>query len=338
MVKKIRKDISTDRPGSSSFKISYLDTDPVRAQRAVLILSNHFIKTILQVENQRNELAVQFFETKLVELRERFEESQQEVIVSMRKRIEDMPAEGRALQSQIEETEEDLRDIDGRLKLYQQGLTMMKRYPQILSSDEGKKVVYDLARTNLPYAAELRPLLTKYDDYIRRYTERYPEVTKLKIQILDLLSLIRSSLESETSKERAARLDVEARRIQLVDDLKRTSVSKRVDEDKESTHDIYRKLYDEMKVKLEQARTNRDLGLTGREQFIIIDPPIIPSEPSKPNRMLIIFGGIGVGIFLGLLIAGTAELLDTRVRAKKDVEVYQKPVIAFIPDAGFIVR
>ncbi len=96
--------------------------------------------------------------------------------------------------------------------------------------------------------------------------------------------------------------------------------------------DIYRKLYDEMKVKLEQAKTTRDLGKNAENQFVVIEPPIVPEEPAKPNKMMLMGGGLGLGIFLGLIVAAIAELLDTTIRRARDIKEFQKPVVAYIPN------
>lgn len=94
--------------------------------------------------------------------------------------------------------------------------------------------------------------------------------------------------------------------------------------------DIYRKLYDEMKVKLEQAKTTRDLGKEARNQFVVIEPPVVPDEPAKPNKILLMGGGLALGLFLGLIVAAVAELLDTTIRRPEDIKEFQKPVVAYI--------
>ncbi len=143
---------------------------------------------------------------------------------------------------------------------------------------------------------------------------------------------MQGAMEAELSKQQPKRDDLEARRAKLVDRLKQSTVSARVDEDKESDYGIYRKLYDDMKVKLEQAITSRDLGSGSQNQFLIIDPALLPVKPTKPNRPQLIVAGMLIGLFFGLVAVIVKELLDTTVRTPRDVEVFQKPVIAFITD------
>jgi len=203
-----------------------------------------------------------------------------------------------------------------------------------LRTEEGKQELYDLSRVDIPFAADLKTLLTKFDDLLRRYTPEYPDVQKMEKQIALLIERMRNAVETEIRRQQPIRVELEQRRANLLSDIKATSISERVDEDKESDYGIYRKLYDEMKVKLEQAKTSRDLGSKGASQFNIIDPPLVPTKPSKPNRMQLVIAGLGLGLFIGLLTVIIRELLDTTVRSTRDIEIYHKPVIAFITDGN----
>ncbi len=332
LIKEIRKNIATERPGATTFKIAYLDTDPERAQRAVQLLSGYFIKTVLQVENQRNELAVEFYEKKLEELRQKFEVTQGEMVAELRSRISEMPMEGRTISGRIDESDHQIGSIDDRVKNYQLALAPLQAAIDMIGTDNGKQDLFDLLRKDLPYVADLRPLVQRYDELTRRYTYQYPEVQKIQKQILDLLAIMRTSVESEVSKLRKNRWEMESRRTLLINDLKKSSVTQQVGKDKQSNVDIYRGLYEDMKIKLEQARTTRDLGRRGGDQFIVIDPAVVPSEPAKPNRLLIILAGMMFGLFLGVLTVLTTEILDTRIRVARDVAAYRKRIIAYIPE------
>lgn len=334
LIREIRRNIGTDRKGSSSFRIAYTDTDPQRAQRAATALTNIFIQTRLQVENLRNETAVQFFENKLEEFRQKFESSQKELLAVVQRRIGDLPTESRAMYAQVEVADRQLAELAVQIKTYRQQLIVLRSYPEALRTEGGRQGLFDLARSDIPYATDLRPILSKYWEYSQRYTPKYPELEKLEAQITELLTRMRTIVESEIVKLEASRWDLEERRNQVVDDLQRTAVLQRVDQEKESNYGIYRSLYDDMKVKLEQAYTTRDLGRQGAKQFILLDPAIVPTKPTKPNRLLIIFAGLVVGLVLGFMCAATVEFFDTTIRTARDIEVYQKPVIAYIPERG----
>jgi uncharacterized protein involved in exopolysaccharide biosynthesis len=332
LVKRVKKNIETERPGSATFRISFIDTDPTRAQRGALLLANYFIREILRVENQRNELAVQFFEKKLNEFQDKFESKQKEMVTLLRSRVQEMPVENQTLLGNVEAIDKQILEIDQRQKEYKRALEMLGQFSGTLSTEADLQMLFDLQRMDLPHNAELHPLVAKYQELSKRYTSKYPEVQKLSTQITDLLGLMKNGIEEETAKQLRARSELEQRRVRIVDNLKQTTAAQQVDKDTKSNFDIMRNLYDEMQVKLEQARTTRDLGKTGNEQFVILDPPLVPIEPAKPNRTLIIAGGAGVGLLLGIFSAALSELLDPAIRAARDIGVYHKRIIAYLPE------
>jgi uncharacterized protein involved in exopolysaccharide biosynthesis len=322
--------IETEKRGSDSFRITFTDDDPKRAQRAVELLSKLFIETLMGVENQRGEQSVQFFEKKLSEIKEKFESSQRQVVSIIGRRINSLPTESRTLYGQLETIEKQIADFDIKLRTNRQAYNTLRTSSLNLKTEESRNSLYELQGLDIPFALELRTLLSKYDDYLRRYTAQYPEVQKIESQLPELLERMKTSIDSEIKRINSSKTEIETRKTQIVDGIRESSISEQMGGDKESDYTIYRKLYDEMKVKLEQARTSRDLSLKSANQFVIIDPPIVPITPTKPNRPMIVFGGLGISIFLGFLSVIIAELLDTTIRAPKDIEVYQKPIIAFI--------
>jgi uncharacterized protein involved in exopolysaccharide biosynthesis len=330
VLERIRARIKTERRGSDSFRISFTSNDAVRAQKAVALLADEFIQTILRVEGQRNEQAVKFFEDKLSELRSKYESSQRRVVSQLKSRVDVMPQDGKDRYLQIESIEKQITDFDVKISMYKEKLEDLKAFPAAIESEGGRQTLYDLQRAAIPFADELKTTLQKYDDITRRYKGTYPEVLRVRSQLSDLLSRIQKAIENEIRKQEPTRWDLEQRRARLVEGLKESSISQKMDQDVEADYDIYKKLYDEMKVKLEQAITTRDLGRTATNQFMIIDPPLVPTQPTSPNRPMVVLGGLFVGLFLGFVSVIVKELLDTTIRTPRDVEVYGKPVIAFI--------
>jgi succinoglycan biosynthesis transport protein ExoP len=330
----LRTKIKTERRGSDSFRISFTDKDAVRAQAAVAMLADDFIHTILSVEGQRNEQAVKFFQEKLDELRVKYESSQRVVLSALKLRMDVMPKDSKDRYAQVDAIEKQIADFDAKMQMYKEKLDELKMFPAALETENGQQTMYDLQRAAIPFADDLKALLLKYDDIKRRYKGPYPEVLRIESQLSDLLVRIQKAIENEIKKQEPTRMDLEQRRARLVEELKESSISQRLDQDVETDYDIYKKLYDEMKVKLEQAITSRDLGKTAANQFMIIDPPLVPTQPTSPNRPMVILGGLFVGIFLGCVSVIVRELLDTTIRSPRDIEVYSKPVVAFITQGG----
>ncbi len=337
----LANNITTTRLGSDSFKIMYTDTDPARAQRGAEVIENLFIQTKLNVENRQNALAVEFYEKKVAEYKVDFENSVRNMVTRLRQRVQDMPTETRSLYAKLEETDKSLGAIDVKVKTDEDKLVILRQLPsvlqtspEILRKEDGKQPLFDLTRSELPYAADLKVLVTQYDQVTRAYQGKYPEIEKLESQIYEMLQRMLAATESEIANLQTQQRTMEGRRMQVVEELKKTSVAQTESKDNESTFDINKKVYDDMQLKLEAARLAQEVGSRGANQFIILDPPVLPTSPSKPNRILIIFGGLGVGLLLGVISAFVAELLDTTVRSPRDIEVFHKPIIAFLPDAS----
>jgi polysaccharide biosynthesis transport protein len=332
LVKNTQKSILTERPGETTFRLTYTDSDPERAKQGVSVLARYFIRTILKVENQRNESAVQFFETKLGELQQKFQSEQQNIVSLMRDRITQMPVENQTLWNNMESINKEEGTIDILTKDYKHAQTLLDQFSEDSPPEKNTRLLYEIQRMDLPHVADLRPLISKYDEFSRRYTSKYPEVRKLSSQITEILYVMKGAITEELSQRQRERTELEVRRTQILENLKQSAAYQEIDKDKKSNFDIIRGLYDDMKIKLEQARTTRDLGRKGIEQFIIIDPPIVPTKPSKPNRLLIILGGLGLGLLMGIFSVGISELLDPTIRNPQDIYAYKKQIVAYLPE------
>ena len=56
------------------------------------------------------------------------------------------------------------------------------------------------------------------------------------------------------------------------------------------------------------------------ERFRVIDPPSLPSKPDFPNRLKFCGMGLGIGVMLGLVVAGSFELMDDRMHSEKEIK------------------
>jgi succinoglycan biosynthesis transport protein ExoP len=334
----IRGSFSTALLGSDSFRITYYDTDPVRAQRAARVIAELFIQMQLSLENRQNALTVEFYEKKVQEYRAAFDSSVQSLVSAIKQNVGELPQESRSLSAQLDEIQRNIALNDSRMNIQRSALgnlgTLLEKLhaePDSLPAVISKQAFLDLQRDEVPFASELRSLLARYEDMLRRYTGNYPDVQKLGAQMIEHLERMRKGGESEIARLEVQRDELEKDRARVIEELKQSSTVTRMNTDKESSYDIDRKLYNDMQVNLEQARLAQELGSQGANQFIVIDPAYLPTKPAKSKSMLVMVG-FGLGLLLGVLAAVVAELLDTTVRRPRDIEIYQKPVIALLPE------
>lgn len=91
--------------------------------------------------------------------------------------------------------------------------------------------------------------------------------------------------------------------------------------------------YAELEAKHREAKLAQTLEEEQKgETFTLIEPPIEPEKPEKPNRKKIILVGLGLGLASGLGLTILLELLHEAIRGAKALEhITGKPPIVVIP-------
>ena len=331
-IEAIKQHIQTNARTSDSFQITYYDTDPVRARDGAELLANHFIKTRISLENKRNEETVKFFQNKLAELESVVDSSRQEVLINTQEQVKKTPIGVRSMQSNLESIQENIKNLDLEIRKNKKHQNLLN---QFLNQEEDKnfELLFKLPLSNLPSGEFLEDQLVKYDEYKQTYTDKYPKIKSLKEQIIEIVERILPNLESDLAMYQEQRDSLVKQKNAIIEELQKSYVATKQQESKQSDFSVYESLYNEMQNKLEQAKMTRDLGEKSAEQFIVLDAPYIPENPTSPNRKLITAAGFVIGTFLGIIFVALAEILDTTIRFKEDLE-YQKPVIAYITDGN----
>jgi uncharacterized protein involved in exopolysaccharide biosynthesis len=331
LIQAVRSNIYTGRRSSNTFSITYADTDPVRAQKIVSLLAEQFISTRIQGEQRRNELTVRFFERKVNEYQVKYEKTQREMVAILTQRLRKRPSGSEVVTARLEGMDKEISTKDRRLKGLEASLVLLKKFPQALGTEEGEQALITLVASDIPYLEELRTIAAQYTDVTGRYTPRHPEVQAVQNKMNAVLERATTTVQAEITSLTSQLADIRTSRDTAIEDLMRISIEQQVTTDQQSDYNLFKRLYEDMKTKLEQARITRELGRGAENSFIIIDPPRVPTMPTKPNRKLIIAGGGVFGILLGLLVAFAMEAIDTRIRSKSDLARYRRPVIALLP-------
>ncbi|MBZ5585429.1 MAG: hypothetical protein LAQ30_25145, partial [Acidobacteriia bacterium] len=91
--------------------------------------------------------------------------------------------------------------------------------------------------------------------------------------------------------------------------------------------------YEDLVKREQSAETAKNLEDRGAgETLEVLDPASLPQSPSDPNRWMIAGMGTGIGLLIGLVLAGAKEAKDTSLKNLKDVRAYTNlPVLSSIP-------
>ena len=98
-------------------------------------------------------------------------------------------------------------------------------------------------------------------------------------------------------------------------------------------YDNARFRYKEVKAKQLEAQLAQRLESDQKgERFTLIEPPVVPSSPIKPNKVLIVILGVVISVVMVGGIVFILEQIDDSIRGRKDVlKVVGAPPLAVIP-------
>ena len=189
-VERMRKDIGDielvrDGEGRvSSFKVSYSSRDPHLAQQVTGELTNLFISENLEVRQQQSEDTTSFLEGQLETARKALSDQEEKIREFKGQHVGELPTQVGSnlqilagLQSQLQ-AEEDALNTAKQQRVYLETLVNQYRTLQGSPKAEGE------APLGLPAVdEELDKLRAQLADLSSHYTERHPDVRKVKEQI-----------------------------------------------------------------------------------------------------------------------------------------------------------
>jgi succinoglycan biosynthesis transport protein ExoP len=159
------------------------------------------------------------------------------------------------------------------------------------------KAVQDLANANNTIKTEMQNLNLQMDEKVKQAEE-------LKRQIAAYQARVEGSPQ------------LEGQYVALVRELS-----------------LAKQTYEDYHRKSEVSETARDLeAAKAGENLEVLDPASDPQAPSEPNRLQMAAMGSGLGLMLGIVLAGAKEMKNTSLKNLKDVRAYTNlPVLSSIP-------
>lgn len=197
---------------------------------------------------------------------------------------------------------------------------------------------------------------------LKKFSRRHPDVIQLEKEVEGLrgevADLSKMQLVMKTEEEKpenpsyinlqtqiaSTRLDIESAKTELTalkaqyeDYQKRVEITPQVEQQ-------YRALQRDYATAQAQYQETRDRLMTAKEakgleenrmgeKFTLVDPPITPEKPDKPNRLAIILIGVVLAMGAGVGFGSMAEYMDQSVYTATELaQVAGHPVLAVIPE------
>jgi succinoglycan biosynthesis transport protein ExoP len=366
-VERMRKDIEIElvrdahNDKITAFNVYYSARDPHLAQQVTSQLTNLFINENVEVRQQQSEDTTEFLQTQLEAARNTLAEQEEKIREFKGQHVGEMPAQQQSnlqilsgLQSQLQNAEDAL-NTSKQQRIYLQ--TLINQYRTLQGTVSSGGGVPD----SLPAIdKELERLKSQLAELSARYTERHPDVRKLKEQIAqtektrdaliaDLTTKSATPTDDSTKAHNTSELSPTSPVMQLEGQLHaneveiasreraianlKTSIGEyqaRLNQepvreqqlaDLTRGYDQSKANYDELlKKKNESEMATSMERLQQGERFRVLDPAGLPLKPDFPNRLKFCGMGLGIGLMLGLVVAGGFELLDDRMYAEKQIK------------------
>jgi len=341
------------------FTVSYQGGDPKIVRDLVDTLVKEFIEDSVRFQRSDAVGAYDFIDAQLKEYKRKLELSDRSIREFRERNPHMVPQNETTIIGRIENFQ--TARIDGQIRLKE--LQRKQESLQKQLSGEKELTIAFVSREGSP-ESRLNYLNNQLMVLMTKYTDNYPEVIKTKGEIEELKAQIAQASTAEKNLNTSAGAETRALNPvyrQIKEEMQKTeteieSLSARMDElakqqdvgrkilgemprEQEEwsrlqrDRNVYQRVYDDLLQKLENARVSKNLELADKSTtYRIVDPPLLPRIPVKPNRVILILAGFAIGISAGV---GAAVGLDYYDYSFKDEDALREelnlPVLAAVP-------
>jgi protein tyrosine kinase modulator len=341
--------------GMPGFFITFMAKDAHTAQKVCGEITSLFVSENLSAREESAEGTTEFLRQQLNDSKKSLDEQDAKLAAFQQKYFGRLPDQEQSNSNTLQALTTQLDAVTQSLSRQQQNVTflqaMVSQQTHDLQNSEpaAAVAVVDERKT------ELKALIKQKQALEAQYTPDYPDVIEISRKIADLQAQIAHAaaepapvsvastvsrpdppqLQQLKAQLRAAQQAMEdakqeqARIVQQVREYESRIESspqveaqyKQITRDHETAVEFYNSLLKKMnESSMATALEQRQQG----EQFRVMDAPNLPDEPVFPNRLMFAGGGLGGGLFLGLLLAGLLEYRDTSLRSERDIWAFTK--------------
>jgi polysaccharide chain length determinant protein (PEP-CTERM system associated) len=361
VVEQMRRDIRTEfkaqtQPsglGSTiAFGISYRGTDPQLVAKVANALASFYLEQEAKIRERQASGTVQVLKAQVEDVKRDLEKQERSLGAFQEQHGGELPEQAEATLANLDRLHAELRTAsDERIRALDRRNELLRE----LAEAEGPAVAGSSGPR--PAAAKLATKRDELSELSRRYSDKYPDVVRLKEEV--------AALEREAATEQAAgapaqasggarsaarlrealgEVDTEIKTFRSDETRLRAGVGEyirrlesaprrqRAYQEVSRDYQTTRDLYDSLRKRYEQAQLEEGEGGRTASPFRILDPAIVPTSPVAPNRMILLVVALAAALAMAAGAAGVAERLDTSLHTADDVRSFTRvPVLASIP-------
>ncbi len=361
-VNRMRRDIQTQFQAASSagnpggtitIAVSYRGTNPGTVTHVANALAGLYLEEDGKIRERQARRTVLQLEGQLQELKQTVDTQEREVAAFQERHLGELPQQSEANLAALEQLQAELRATsEERMRALDRRNDLLRRLAEL---DE------DAAAAVAPrgVAGRLEKLKAELADLERQFTDRYPDVIRLKAEIAALesqptetpaaaaaarpatssgrtadrlkesLGEVERQVDGFKSDEARLRSAIAGYIQRLENAPRRRRALQEISRDYQTTRD----LYDTLRKRYEQAQLDEgtQAGDAG-PRFRILEIAVVPPGPAAPDRQLLLLFALLVSLGTAAAAAMVAERLDTSFQSVDDVRAFTGvPVLASIP-------
>lgn len=355
---------ANQRGPTIAFRVSFQHESPAIATKVANELVTLFLSENVKTRTARATETTEFLEAEAKKLKKDLLAAEAAISEYKRENNENLPEHLNLRLSRLERTKAEIRSIDRQLS----DLQDERRYLDIelSSAKNGTDPKTGETESESETEKELRQLKDTLINASVRLTDAHPDIRSLKRRIAalekklsdeediseddaidrqsfkgnaklnKLISQLEIRMKSNTNNQE--RLRNEAKELKVKAAKIEERILKTPDVERElitltrNHREIFQK-YTELQAKQGKAQLAQNLEEEKKaERFILLEPPIMPSEPVWPNRLNIVLIGCFAALASGVGTAFLVELVDKRIRTASELEaLLRHPPLVAIP-------
>lgn len=334
-----------------AFTVAFYDPNPAKAQAVANDLVTTFLSENVRVRTDRATETTNFLREEANRMRTRVQVLEDRIAQFKSEFSNSLPEMLNFNLSMIERGEERLLAIQNQQAQINDQLHLLGI--ELSSIDQFLPAPIQGNQPLTP-AQRLAMLQEELVQLSNRYSDSHPDIVRLKREIEVLQGSVGStssapgrvanpqyrqiSLQIESLQRDLVRLEQQRERVEQEVETYRERVAQtpqvqRGYDDLTRDYESELRKYNELRAKELEAEIAQNLETENKaESFTLLEPPMTPTDPVKPNRKkiaalgLILAGGVGVGLMI------LAEMLDGGIRGSKRLgEILGSEPLASIP-------
>lgn len=337
LLENLKTSVTIDKaPREDIYTISYRDYDPEMARNVVEVILTDFMKNSLHKDRTNSAQAQQFLTQQIKLYEQRLVDAEDRLADFKKKNVGLMPNEGGDYFARLDAAQVALKQTQT------QYAELQNRRAELQRQVAGEEPVIGMSRSGAVVGSTsvdgaIADLQNQLADLLVKYTDKHPDVIRVKQTIADLEKVREAELKkaritapvtnpldtnpvyqqmrvslSATEVELASLQTQLAQRQATVSSLRRAvdtipeveAELNRLNRD----YGIVKAQYDALVKRLESARLTEEVQAEKEDvTFDVIEPPRLPLFPTAPNRILLYCGVLVAALIAGL---GGAFLLN----------------------------